>query len=53
MKADDKITAKTSKGQTKRTKNMGCTFEEWSQEGTERAGAMGEELLRETRLTLD
>lgn len=32
---------------------MGCTFEEWSKEGTERAGAMGEELLRETRLTLE
>ena len=35
------------------TKIKECTFEKWSKRGRVGAGGMGEELLRETKLTLD
>lgn len=50
----EKQMRKSLQTQTKeRQTTMGYTFEEWGKERTERAGAMGEGLLRETRLTLD
>lgn len=50
IKVNGRLTAKRGKVETK---IKGCTFEKWSKGETVGAGAMGEELLRETKLTRD
>lgn len=53
-KSQVRVAAQQANEKERKKKDIKCTFEEWSEKGTQRAGgAMGEELLRETRLTLE